>query len=150
MHYPFKILKCQFIILKCEKKKYEKNKTHMAKTADDIQQYIEFYKSNPEYIQAIMAIRKEEEELAFRRGIEQKVNEELSKKKQKQNDSSSNKEGGETGVKEMKPERKVVKVCEEKKGVSATKRTKQFQRQRKIFVEEDEQYYYFYTYKRLK
>lgn len=122
----------------------------MAKTADDIQRYLELYRSNPEQIEAIMNIRKEEEELAFRRGIEQEVNDALNKKKQKQKETKEKeKEFKEEAIKEV-VKMKVKEPKPDRKEVSATKHTNQVQKRNTVFVDEDEHYYYFYTYRKLK
>lgn len=113
----------------------------MAKTVDNIQRYLELYRSNPEHMQAIMNIRREEEELAFRRGIEQEVNEALNRKKNNKPKKEVVEDAVKMRTKEAKPDRKET---------SATKRTNQTQKRRTVFIDEDEHYYYFYTYRKLK
>ena len=140
-------------------------------TAEDFLRYIDIAKSNQEYVQAVMNIRDEEEELAFKRGIEQKLKEALrtkniEKEAKEEEDKKKTKKTKTaaagtittttrtTRTHALPPQLPPPQLNPHSDDTSPTarrtpKHTKKTLKRKVLFTDEDGDYYYFYTYRKL-
>ena len=138
----------------------------MSMTPEGYLKYIDALRSNQDYTRAVMSIRDEEERLAFKRGIEQKLREALRTKssvKAKEEESKKKRTKAPTvampqiaGVvppsrppPSQAPSLPAAPPSAASTPATATASRHKATKRNIIYTDEDENYYYFYTYKRL-